>query len=109
MMLDDEHITIDYIYNLQEKGLNMTLNEKTMLDQMYSMLPETQGMIDPKTKVFVRYNHEQLQFVRHVLLSCVKNKVPKLAEILAIYGLSMGTVFVWQDDRPPYTGGGFGY
>lgn len=97
MLLDDEHITIAEIYQLQDKGLNMTLREKNTLDMYYKYLPETQGVYDQTAKSIKRYSYEQQQFVNHVLLECVKYKLPKLNEILALYGMSMDTVFVWQD------------
>ena len=92
-------ITIPKIYKIDDKGGNMTLNEKRKLDEYYAYLPKTQGTYCETTKTKTPYTNNQYPFIRHILPTLVKQRIPKLDQVLAIYGLSLDTIFVWEDDR----------
>lgn len=93
------YITIPYMYKIDDKCGNMTLNEKRKLDECYAYLPKTQGTYCEATKTKIPYTNIQYQFVRHILPTLIKQRIPKLDQVLAIYGFSLDTIFVWEDDR----------
>lgn len=97
MLLDDEHIKISEVQALQAKGLNMTLAQKEVLDGWYRMLPKSSGIFCSATKKTRLFTPDQQAFVRHGLLPLVTNNVPKLDQVLAIFGFDVNTVFVWED------------
>jgi hypothetical protein len=99
MIIDDEYIMIADIQTLSAKGQNMTLAEKVNLDQLYAMLPKTRGVYDPQTKKTNDFTMEQMAFVKHILCPLVRYNVPRLTQVLSVYGFDMGTVFVWEDDQ----------
>ncbi len=77
----------------------MTLAEKDNLDQLIDMLPKTCGVYDPQTKETNDFKKEQMAFVKHILCSLVIYNVPRLTQVLSVYGFDMETVFVWEDDQ----------
>ena len=99
MILDSEYIMIADIQTLSAKGQNMTLAEKVNLDQLYDMLPKTSGVYDPQTKKINDFTMEQIAFVKHILCSLVRYNVPRLTQVLSVYGFDMETVFAWEDDQ----------
>jgi len=96
MILDDKHIKISEIQTLVNKGQNMTLAEKDELDRYYSILPETHGIYDPFTKKTKPFTEDQRAFVKYGILPLIRCNIPRLHEILAIYDLTIDTIFEWQ-------------
>ena len=96
MIPDDEYITISNVKSLLLKGRNMTLAEKEKLDYNLEILPQTQGIFDPLTKTTKPFTTDQQLFVNHGLLPLVKNNVPHLNDVLALYDLTIDSVFEWR-------------
>ena len=96
MISEDEHFKISDILSLMDKGKNMTLSEKENLDDMMKMMQETYGYLDSQNK-YELFNMEQRAFVKNILYFYLKQKGPKLYEVLAIYNLDINTIFVWKD------------
>lgn len=96
MIPDDEYIMISDITTLLLKGRNMTLAEKEELDSCLEILPQTQGIFDPLTKTTTLFTRDQQLFVKHGLLPLVRNNVPRLTDILALYDLTIDSVFEWK-------------
>ena len=82
MIPDDEHIMISDITTLLLKGRNMTLAEKEELDSF--------------SKTTTPLTRDQQLFVKHGLLPLVRNNVPRLSDILALYDLTIDSVFEWK-------------
>ena len=74
--------------------------EKETLDSWYKMLPNTHGILDPQTNKVKAFNNDQSAFVKNVLTSFVRYNVPRLDQVLALYGLDMNVTFVREDDAP---------
>jgi len=94
--MDDMHISIAKIYQIDNKGGNMTLNEKRKLDEYYAYLPKTYGTYDDTSKIMKPYTTAQALFVQQVLPTFIKCRIPKLDQVLAVYGFDMNTIFVWR-------------
>ena len=97
MIPDDEHITIYEIQTLAAKDRNMTLTEKDTLDSYYSILPKTQGIYDSSTQKTTPFTRDQEVFVKYGLLPLIRYNVPRLHEVLAIYNMTIDSIFEWQD------------
>ena len=91
-----EYIKISEIKKISDKGLNMTLAEKNILDNYLFFLSKTHCSYDSYTKVTIKFTSDQLKFIQHSLISFIKNDVPKLDQVLSIYGLNIDTIFVYE-------------
>ena len=104
MIPDDEHIKISDIQALLSKGRNITLAEQDTLKMYCSILPETLGIYDPFTKNMTPFTDEQSAFVKRGLLPLVRNNVPHLQEVMAVYNLTIDSIFEWHDNSYFYSG-----
>ena len=86
-----EYIKISEIKKINDKGMNMTLAEKNILDNYLFFLSKTHC-----SKVTIKFTSDQLKFIQHSLISFIKNDVPKLDQVLTIYGLNIDTIFVYE-------------
>lgn len=104
MIQDDEHVKISDIQALVAKGRNMTLAEQDTLKMYCSILPETLGLFDPSTKNITPFTKDQKVFVKYGLLPLVLNNVPRLHEVMAVYDLTIDSIFEWHDNSCFYSG-----
>lgn len=97
MILDDQYITIKPLMELIAKGKNITIAEKERLDNDMECLADAFCIIDTKTQETIPFTHDQQLFVKYILLTYIRKKLPKLNEVLQVYNLSIDTIFVWKD------------
>lgn len=99
MVPDDVSISVDEIVQLQSKGDNMTLREKSYLDEMYKELARASCV--EKNGKRVNLTLEQMQFVAH-LPYLVRQRVPKLDDMMRLFGLNVNDVLVSVYDFDDY-------
>lgn len=88
-MIVTTEIRVSELLALVEKGRDITLNDKSRLDNELRVLSETHNLRSQTG----RLTREQSDFVRRVLPAYVLHRVPLLAEVMAVYGLTPDTVF----------------
>ena len=80
------------LLTLVEKGGDITLTEKSRLDNELRLLAEihqtTTGSLSPG----------QALFVRRVLPEYVRHQVPRLYQVMALYNLTTDTVFYHETE-----------
>lgn len=75
------------------KDRNMTIEEKERLDDAIQCLYTTCMYVN-KDNVITMLNKEQERFVREILPIAIRVDLPKLDDVMSVYGLSIETVFV---------------
>lgn len=95
-MIETTEIRVPELLGLVEKGGDITMTEKSRLDHELSLLSQ----IDSTTAG--RLTGDQAQFARRVLPVYIQHRVPQLADVMAVYGLTMDTVFYHETE--PYGG-----
>lgn len=84
--------TVPELLAVVRKGGKMTMFEKADLDTNLSILAAEKVMIDAADIA----DSDKLAFVRHVLPVAIRNDVPKLAEMMRLFGIEMDAVFTFK-------------
>lgn len=84
--------TVPELLAVVRKGGKMTMFEKADLDTNLAILAGERVMIDAADIG----DADTLAFVRHVLPVAIRNDVPKLADMMQLFGISMDTVFTFR-------------
>jgi hypothetical protein len=87
--------TVPEMLAVVRKGGKMTLYEKADLDTHLAILAAEPVFMDG----IEVSDAETLAFVRHVLPPAIRNDVPKLAEMMRLFGIEMDAVFTFKTQR----------
>lgn len=94
-MIEDFRITIPELLEIVRKGDDMTINEKKELDRHIGILCDRSVTANGE-----RLTDEQHKFVSAVLTSAIRHDVPKIDEMMRVFGLDIDTVFFYMTE--PY-------
>lgn len=94
-MIEELEITVPDLLKIVRKGDDMTLAEQKDLQSQLEILARNCYSIWKDGKE-VYMTDDQRRFARVILPGAIRHDVPKLVEMMQVFGLDMSTVFYYQ-------------
>lgn len=99
-MLHEVEENAQRLLELVRKGDDRTLSEDRDLTDSIRSLDECDHVVNDGRETYM--TKEQREFVRCILPTAIKRDIPKLDEMMRVYGLSLQSVFRYEQSPEDY-------